>query len=60
MKLDIAFFFKKWQQAVTFRKYDEWCENNREEILEEEYACKNAMEPVYWCWQCQYSDCEIH
>ncbi len=60
MKVGIHFFFKKWRQAVEFRKYDEWCENKREEQEEEEFACENGMDSELWCWNCKHDSCDIH
>lgn len=60
MEVSIHFFFKKWQQAVEFRKYDEWCENKREEQEEEEFACENGMDSELWCWKCKHDSCDIH
>ena len=57
---DIRYYFDKWRLNISFRKYDQWCELHNEEILEQEFATENNMEPIYWCWNCKYSDCEIH
>ena len=59
-KMDIKYYFDKWVKYVEFRKYDQWCEIHNEELLEQEYSEKSNMDSVYWCWNCKYSDCEIH
>jgi len=63
-------YFKKWRDEVSFRRYDRWCQTEEakklfDEIKEEdeyerEYACKNTMDPIYWCWNCKYGCCEEH
>ena len=66
--MNIKYYFKLWRSKVqTFKKYDEWCELYRKEIdewcelyREEEYAMNNGMDSVHWCWNCKYSDCDIH
>ena len=51
--------FNLWRDKVLHRKYDEWCEQVDAELAEMEYAAKENMESVYWCWNCKYHDC-IH
>ena len=63
-------YFKKWRDEVSFRRYDRWCMSEEgleyftqikeEEELEREYACKNTMDTIYWCWNCKYGCCEEH
>ena len=60
VKMDILFYFKKWKQNVEFKKYDQWCENNNEELMENYYAQENNMDSNYWCWNCKYSECDRH
>ena len=24
------------------------------------FACKNDMDSIYWCWNCKYHECDIH
>ena len=58
--INIAFYFKKWRDIVSFRKYDEWCELNNERLAEEEFASQSGMDSEHWCWNCKYSDCDRH
>lgn len=53
-------YFDIWRDIVSFRKYDQWCEINNEILAEQEFAMENGMDPIYWCWNCKYSDCELH
>ena len=53
-------YFNIWRNIVSFRKYDQWCEINNEILEEQEFAIENKMDPIYWCWNCKYSDCEEH
>lgn len=53
--------FRRWMQVVDERKsYDAWCESNHEELEEANFASLNNMDPKYWCWNCKYSDCDVH
>ena len=66
----LKIYFKKWQEIISFRKYDEWCQTEearncfnkiqQEEKDEQDYACKTGMDPIYWCWNCKYSICDKH
>ena len=58
--INIKYYFDIWRNNVSFKKYDEWCEIHNEELNEIEYASNNDLEPIYWCWNCKYSDCNIH
>jgi hypothetical protein len=57
-------FFNLWrfnaERIRSFREYDNWCETVEEELQEVEYSIKNGMDPIFWCRNCKYSDCEIH
>ena len=53
-------YFKKWRDIISYRKYDEWCELHNEELLEQEFAAQNKLDPIYWCWNCKYHECDIH
>jgi hypothetical protein len=46
--MSISYYFKKWRDIVSFRKYDEWCK------IQEELNNENEG------WQCKYGDCERH
>ena len=54
------YYFNLWRNNTMFRKYDKWCEIQEEEQNENNYAQENGMDSIYWCWNCKYSDCEIH
>jgi hypothetical protein len=41
-------------------RYDRWCEIQEEEYQEKEFARKNNMEGIHWCWNCKFGDCEQH
>ena len=53
-------YFNMWRTAVSIRNYNRWCEIQNEQFNEEEYARQNNMDPRYWCWNCKYSDCDVH
>jgi hypothetical protein len=57
--MNIVFYFDKWCLFVTGKKYDRWCETQEENRSEQKFAEKH-MDPIYWCWNCKYSDCGIH
>ena len=52
--------FKIWRQKTYFARYDQWCEEHADELLEEQFARDNNMDSEYWCWGCKYSDCDRH
>ena len=60
----MEYLFKVWKANATtirsFREYDKWCEDREEELQEVECAIKNGMDPVFWCFNCKYSDCDVH
>lgn len=58
--MDINYYFNLWKTKTLFKKYDDWCENYNEELLEEQFAEENNMESIYWCWNCKYNECYIH
>ena len=58
--VNISVYFKKWRDYVSYKKYDRWCEIHNEELDEINYARENNMESFHWCWNCKYSDCDIH
>ena len=64
MVVNIQHYFNLWKKNASnialYRNYDTWCEINNERLQEEIYAAKNNMDSIYWCWNCKYSDCEIH
>ena len=55
----IAFYFNLWRTNANKRKreYEEYYE---ESIAEETFARESGMDSEYWCWNCRYSDCQIH
>ncbi len=56
----VRYFFQLWRNKTMYANYDKWCEIQEEQFQEKEFACKNGMDPVYWCWNCKYSDCYTH
>ena len=56
----IRTLFNHWRQQASFARYDRWCEEHAEDLAEQKYAEENNMEPEYWCWNCRFSDCEMH
>ena len=64
MSVNIEYYFNLWKKnasnIASFRRYDEWCEINNEILEEEEYAERNNMDSVDWCFNCRCSDCDLH
>ena len=62
--MNIIYYFNLWrinfEKRKMFREYDEWCALNQEKIGEEEFARENGMDSIYWCWNCQHSECDRH
>ena len=59
--MNIRYYFNLWKARVEmFKRYDEWCTIHSEELAEQEYAAMNNGDSVDWCWNCKYSDCDIH
>jgi len=58
--VNVKYYFDLWRTKVSIRKYDEWCEINNERLQEEQYAQQTGMDSVDWCWNCKYSDCNLH
>ena len=58
--INIRYYFDLWRKITSYHKYDLWCELHNEELSEEEFARENDMDSIYWCWNCKYSECEIH
>ena len=60
----MEYFFKVWKSNAenirSFREYDSWCESKEEELQEVEYAIKNGVDPIFWCFNCKYSECDLH
>ena len=63
-KMNIIYYFNLWknftEKRKMFRDYDEWCKINQEKIDEEEFARENGIDSIDWCWNCKYSECDIH
>jgi hypothetical protein len=55
--MNLSKFFKLWKQNT---KRQIWNQLRQEEINEEIYARETGMDPIHWCWNCKYSDCERH
>ena len=56
----IRAYFNTWRRAVDARRYDTWCDEHDEELAEAQFAMQNNMDSVHWCWNCKYSDCDVH
>jgi hypothetical protein len=56
----ISYYFNLWRTKVLFKHYDDWCEECKDELLEQKFAMENDMESIYWCWNCKYNECELH
>ena len=46
------YYFNLWRNRVMYIRYDRWCEIQEEEHQETEFARKNNMEGIHWCWNC--------
>ena len=57
LKMSTRFYFNMWKLKVDFKR--NWLEIKKEEEEEEEFAREN-MDPIYWCWNCQHSECDRH
>ena len=44
------------QNALSVSEWKEIMEEEQDEI---EFA-QEHLDPVYWCWNCKYSDCDRH
>ena len=57
------YVFKRWKtnakRMKDFRRYDEWCQN-QEDLNSEKLFAEKYMEPIYYCWKCKYSECDVH
>ena len=58
--LKIGMFFNKWRNTVIAIRYTKWCEINNDLLEDNQYAEQSGMSSDYWCWNCKYSDCELH
>lgn len=56
----ISYYFNLWRTKVLIKHYDDWCEDCKDELLEQKFAMENDMDPIYWCWNCKYNECELH
>jgi hypothetical protein len=50
--------FLHWRNHVSMVKYDAWCDIREDELRELE--CTEDVDPVHWCWNCKYGECERH
>ena len=57
---ELSYYFNLWRNRVMYIRYDRWCEIQEEEYQEKEFARKNNMEGIHWCWNCKFGDCEQH
>ena len=54
-------YFDIWAQNVEYRKNRRaFYEIQQEEQDEIDFAQNSGMDPIYWCWNCKYSDCDQH
>ena len=53
-------FFNIWRNKVIAIRYSKWCEINNDQLEDTKYAEESGMSSDYWCWNCKYSDCELH
>jgi hypothetical protein len=59
--VDVSRYFKHWCKYLRdAREKRIWEEDAQEELDELEYSAENGLDPVYWCWNCKYSECERH
>jgi len=62
--MSLILFFSRWKKITeeqkSIRSYNNWCEINNEQLEEELFAQQNGMDPIHWCWNCKYSDCDRH
>ena len=54
---NIVFIWNQWNE---WKQQEIFYEIKEEEYSEEEYASREGMDSIYWCWNCRYSECEIH
>ena len=55
-------FFNQWKAYFYYKKEKILFDEIKQEIEEEkEYAMNNTdIDSIHWCWNCKYSECEIH
>ena len=58
--VSIQYLFDVWKAYITKIRYERFQEIYDEERAENEYARKNNMDPIYWCWNCKHGDCDQH
>ena len=54
--------FNQWKLYVYYKKEKILFNELKQESEEEkDYAINNTdLDSIHWCWNCKYSDCEIH
>ena len=54
--------FKQWKEYVYYKKEKLLFEEIKQHSEDEkEYSMNHTdLDSVHWCWNCKYSDCEIH
>ena len=50
--MNVSYYFKIWQQKTLSRKI--FNELKQEERDEDDFARENNLEPIYWCWNCDF------
>ena len=58
LKMSTRFYFNMWKLKVDFKR--NWLNLKEEEEQENEFARENSMDPIYWCWNCKYSEYDRH
>ena len=48
------------QKQALFEELNKFNEIKKEIENENTFARKNKMDSIYWCWNCQHSECEQH
>jgi len=51
-----ALSVSEWKSLLELVRQKEIMEEEQDEI---EFA-QEHLDPVYWCWNCKYSDCDMH
>jgi hypothetical protein len=53
-------YYFKWREIIENNRYNEWKEIQDELDNEIDFAVQEFMESEHWCWNCKYSECEVH
>ena len=64
--VNVCIWFNLWKTNTKNniikrqQNYDDWCEIHNEMLNEQQYAKEYSMPSIYWCWNCQYNECNVH